>query len=165
MRENIAGRVSGFPGLSRRVGLFFRGWSSSRRHTLRMMITADDRLESVRAFYDLYENTVEILLAAANFGPTDALEVRYATHRAAVLDSYPAIKPYLLAYLRMTVSDAQYGTTHLGKASDAFEALFGQPTLDRFLATDDGEMILRITRTRESLTLYTEHLRYLLATR
>jgi hypothetical protein len=68
-----------------------------------------------------------------------------------------------VAYLRFTPEDAQQGLLTEGKASDAFEALFSAPNLEEFLKIDDGNMISRITRTREALNLYGEHLRQLLA--
>ncbi|RYG31158.1 hypothetical protein EON81_23510 [bacterium] len=124
-----------------------------------------ERLERVRAFYSLYEDAVEVLLTATTVGASALLQERYDGLRRVVLAEYGPIKPYLLAYLRMTVADAEYGLSHFGRPSDAFEILFGQPELATLLATDDGDMILRITRTREALTLYAEHLRFLVETR
>jgi len=46
---------------------------------------------------------------------------------------------------------------------DAFEALVAAFDLQEFFKLDDGNMISRITRTREALNLYGEHLRQLAA--
>jgi hypothetical protein len=46
---------------------------------------------------------------------------------------------------------------------DAFEALWSSPTLQELLRSDDGNMISRITRTREALNRYAEQLRQIAA--
>ena len=120
-----------------------------------------DRLDEVRRFYVGYEEAVEVLVAAVNLGVSPALQARYESLRPALLADYGRIKPYLLAYLRMTVADAEYGLHHFDRPSDAFEVLFGHEDLSVFVGGDDGEMIRRIVRTREALTLYTDHLRFL----
>lgn len=114
-------------------------------------------------FYEKYEETVEVLVDGAQFGPTPELEKRYAGMKAYMAESYPAIRPYVLAYVRLSLEDEEFGLKASGKGCDPFEALTAAPDLATFLQYDDGHMIARIMRTREALTLYSDHLRYLLA--
>ncbi|RYG87487.1 hypothetical protein EON77_02075 [bacterium] len=151
--------------LPRRFRLHLNDLRLERDTTRAAKVGSVERLERVRAFYGLYEDAVEVLLAATTIGASASLQERYDGLRRVVLAEYGPIKPYLLAYLRMTVADAEYGLAHFGRPSDAFEILFGQEELSTLLATDDGEMIRRITRTREALTLYAEHLRFLIENR
>ncbi len=147
--------------LPRRLVLLARDRRLERLERAAARPRTKERLDEVRRFYDEYEEAVEVLLAAVNLGASDALQARYDALRPALRGDYARLKPYLLAYLRMTVADAEYGLVHFGEPSDAFEALFGHDDLARFVATDDGEMIVRIVRTRDALTRYTDHLRFL----
>ena len=164
-RSPIAGAIGGVLAIPRRFRLHLNDLRLERDTTRSAKISTAERLERVRAFYTIYEDAVEILLTATTVGTSPVLQDRYGGLRRVVLSEYGPIKPYLLAYLRMTVADAEYGIAHFGRPSDAFEILFGQEHLSTLLSTDDGEMILRITRTREALTLYAEHLRFLTETR
>ena len=169
--RTVAGRspfvalLQGAIALPRRFRLHLNDLRLERETSRSARLGAAERMAQVRAFYDLYEDAVEVLLAATTIGASAALQERYDGLRRVVLAEYGPIKPYLLAYLRMTVADAEYGLAHLGRPSDAFEILFGHAELAQLLATDDGEMIRRITRTREALTLYAEHLRFLIENR
>lgn len=143
-------------------------WAAARagqREAERMRITSADRLERARAFYGVYEELIESLLAATNFGPADATQRQYAAAAEEMRGRYSALKPYLIAYLRMTKADATYGLGNAGRPLDAFEILYSHERVADLLASDDGEMINRIQRTREALTLYTEHLRTLVGER
>ena len=164
-RSPIAAVFHGVLTLPRRIRLHLNDLRLEREGAKTANLSVRERLDRVRAFYGLYEDAVEVLLTATTVGANPALQERYEGLRSVVLAEYGPIKPYLLAYLRMTVADAEYGIAHLGRPSDAFEILFGQSELSTLLATDDGEMIRRITRTREALTLYAEHLRFLIETR
>ncbi len=114
-------------------------------------------------FYEKFEETVEVLVDGAQFGPTPELEKRYASMKAYMAESYPTIRPYVLAYVRLSLEDEEFGLKASGKGCDPFEALTAASDLATFLQFDDGHMIGRIMRTREALTLYSDHLRYLLA--
>jgi len=114
-------------------------------------------------FYEKYEEAVEILVDGAQFGPTSELEKKYADMKAYMAESYPTIRPYVLAYVRLSLEDEEFGIKAAGKGCDPFEALTAAADLATFLQYDDGHMIARIMRTREALTLYGDHLRYLLA--
>ena len=125
--------------------------------------TIRERQATLVEFYDRYEETVELLLDAAQFGPNAAMEAKYQRLKAYMTESYPVIRPFALAYLRLSVEDEAFGFSVAGRGTDAFETLTVAESLESVLAHDDGEMISRITRTREALTLYGEHLRYLIS--
>jgi hypothetical protein len=113
------------------------------------------------SFYSGYEQLVEILCDAAQYGPEPSLESRYDDIRIWMQATYPSVRPCVVAYLQYEVSDAQRSLDWLGQSGDAFETLFAAPTLEEFLRVDDGGMILRIERTRKALGLYADHLRNL----
>ncbi len=127
--------------------------------------TVQERHEELVRFYRRYEDLVETLCDAAQLGPNPHLEGKYGELRRWMSSNYAPVRRYVVAYLRFTPEDAQVGMQSDGKAGDAFEALFTAPNLQEFLRIDDGNMISRITRTREALNLYGEHLRQLLARR
>jgi hypothetical protein len=115
-----------------------------------------DRQLALIQFYTAYEDLVESLCDAANYGANPWLEKKYDVNRAWMIENYPNIRKYISAYLRFEGEDLILG-------KDAFEALFGSPNLRDFLGSDDGNMISRIMRTREALNLYGDHLRQLAA--
>jgi hypothetical protein len=127
--------------------------------------TVTERHEELIRFYRKYEDLVETLCDSAQFGPIPHLEARYGELRRWMSSNYAPVRRYVVAYLRFMPEDAHQGLFSEGRASDAFEALFTAPNLEEFLRIDDGNMISRITRTREALNLYGEHLRQLLARR
>jgi len=115
--------------------------------------TVQERQQALIHFYQEYEALVETICDSAQYGPTPALEKAYQLQREWMLDNYPEIRRYVVAYLRYEVDDQ----------GDAFEALFSSEDLNTFLQSDDGNMISRIMRTREALNLYGDHLRQLAA--
>lgn len=118
--------------------------------------TVKERQHELIRFYHEYETLVETVCDAAQYGPTSKLETAYAGERKWMLENYASVRKYVVAYLRFDVEDVAQG-------GDAFEALFMAENLDAFLKSDDGNMISRIMRTREALTLYGDHLRQLAA--
>jgi hypothetical protein len=114
-------------------------------------VSIQERQKLLAEFYEAYEDFVEMLCDAAQYGPTPRLENGYRARRAQLAASYLDLKPLLSAFIR----------TDAAGAHDAFEALFSTPTVSEFLQSDDGETITRITRAREALNLYAEHLRHL----
>ena len=125
--------------------------------------TVQERQQELVRFYRHYEDLVEILCDAAQYGPTPKLEAQYASLRHWMHENYAPVRRYVVAYLQFSVEDAQQSLEMQGRAADAFEALCAAPDLDTVLRVDDGAMISRITRTREALNLYGEHLRQLAA--
>ena len=125
--------------------------------------SVQERQDELVRFYERYEELVETLCDSAQYGPTPKLERSYSSHRDWMLETYPRVRPFVISFLRREVEDEEVGRQSSGEATDAFEALVIAPDLDRFLRIDDGGMISRITRTREALNLYGEHLRQLAA--
>ncbi len=125
--------------------------------------TARERHEELVVFYQRYEGLVELLCDSAQYGPDSKQESRYADYRAWMQTNYPSVRKFVSAYLQYDPDDVVMSSDPYGSYSDAFESLFAAPTLTEFLRTDDGNMIDRIMRTREALTLYSEHLRQLTA--
>lgn len=171
MRSEVGGKAQ-----AARPGGLLRSWMNrllivrkdrgeARERALRAQMgpTVEERQDELVRFYDRFEALVENLCDAAQFGPTTRLEQAYAEHRAWFDANYPRIRPFVLAYLRLTPEDAEAGLALAGKGTDAFEALVAAPTLADLLRLDDGSTIPRITRSREALNMYGEHLRQLAA--
>jgi hypothetical protein len=122
-----------------------------------------ERQRELIDFYEQYEDLVEALCDAARFGPDIVLERRYFEARTRIRADYPALRPFLISYLDFQPEDAIAGLKLCGRPVDAFEALVAAFDLQEFFKLDDGNMIFRITRTREALNAYGEHLRQLAA--
>jgi hypothetical protein len=140
-----------------------RAEARDREMAIKITPTVQERHEELVRFYSRYEDLVETVCDAAQYGPVPKLEAQYGELRRWMTSNYAPVRRYVVAYLRFTPEDAQQGLLTEGRTSDAFEALFSSPNLEEFLKVDDGNMISRITRTREALNLYGEHLRQLLA--
>lgn len=104
---------------------------------------------------------VEAVCDGAQYGPTPKLERTYQSEREWMQLHYPTVRPYVISFLEAEPEDREMGVFLNGHATDAFEALFAAETLNELLDADGGRMISRITRTREALVLYGEHLRQL----
>ena len=113
--------------------------------------TVRERQVQLLQFYEGYEDFVELLCDAAQYGPTVRLDSTYLAKREWLAGRYSELKPLLGAFIR---SDRR-------QEKDVFEALLSPPTVSEFLQSDDGDTIARITSAREALNLYAEHLRHL----
>lgn len=136
-----------------RIALADRREAAARAKAFADGPTVSERQQDLIHFYCEYETLVETICDAANYGPSPFLEKGYGLQREWMMQHYPKIRRYVLAYLRFEVEDS----------GDAFEKLFEAGDLATFLQTDDGNMISRIMRTREALNLYGDHLRQLAA--
>ncbi|CAN5635502.1 hypothetical protein BH11ARM2_BH11ARM2_28460 [soil metagenome] len=119
--------------------------------------SVEERRVNLTRFYDRYETLVETVCDAAQYGPDSKLEKSYADARRAYEADYETVAPFVVAYLRPEPEDAALAS------GDPFASFAACETLADFVASDDGTVISRITRTREALTLYGEHLRQLQA--
>lgn len=161
------GRPAERPGWWRRVSLKLKIRAKDRRFAreLERLRSAQpgirERQQELVRFYMNYETLVETICDLGTCGPTPALESTYRATREWMTRNYPAVRRYVIAYLKYSAEDAQQSLELNGKAADAFEALFTAPTLREFMEHDDGKMISRINRTREALTMYGHHLRLL----
>lgn len=145
--------------------LAWKDWAEAKDAALaaKQGPTARERHDQLISFYSHYETLVEILCNAANLGATPKLEERYAHEREWMCANYGEMRPFLIAYLRFDVSDTMQIKELEGAYGDAFEALYAAPDLQTFLRVDDGNMIDRIIRTRDALSLCGDHLRRLVA--
>jgi hypothetical protein len=156
--RNLASRIAGRPTdllnrLANRLRIARNDLVDAREKSkaAKAGMSVQERQEELLAFYSNYEDFVEAMCDAAQYGPTQRLEGLYALKRTWLVERYLELKPLLGAFQRRETSDPE----------DAFEALFAAETVSQFLQSDDGETIARITRTREALNLYGEHLRQL----
>ena len=122
-----------------------------------------ERQRELIDFYENFEDLVDVLCCAAQLGPNPSLDQRYALSRSRIRDNYPSLKPFLISYLDFLPEDEEAGLKLSGRPMDAFEALVAPFDLQEFFKLDDGNMISRITRTREAMNCYGEHLRLLAA--
>lgn len=122
-------------------------------------LSIEERRGQLVTFYAMYEDLIETLCDAAQYGPAVHLERQYARCRRWMIENYAPLRRFLCAYLHPTQEDAVIAEKFRFSGADAFEALIAPPTLADFLAHDDGMMISRMHRSREALTLYGNHLR------
>jgi hypothetical protein len=129
--------------------------SEAREHRAAVLAgpTVAERRAELIDFYDHFENFVETLCDAAQYGNAPRLAEAYGRERAWLVARYQGLRPLLLGYLRHVEAEGP----------DAVTGLLAQETLGAFLQADDGLMISRITLGREALSLYGEHLRQLAA--
>lgn len=133
--------------------------SHARAATANRAPTAEERRDQLIGFYGRYEALVEALCDGAQYGPDSTLEQRYQEHRAWMQRHYPAMRGYLRPYLEDGETVAKGRIEHHERQMDAFESLFGYPTLTTLLQHDDGDLIGAIVRTRQAVNRYGEHLR------
>lgn len=133
----------------------------ARRSALRASV--QEREADLLEFYAGYESLVETLCAAAQLGATENLDKKYTAERLRLRTLYPGVRHYIVAFLQFSVDDTAQCIAIHGCGGDAFEALTEADDLAEFLRIDDGSMISRIDRTREAISRYREHLRWLRA--
>lgn len=114
--------------------------------------TTAERRHDLIAFYNRYEELVDIICDAAHYGPTTSSRGQYLNLQQWMRANYGSIEPYVTTYLQHGISQG-----------DPFQKLISCDELDELLMSDDGSMICHINQTREALNLYAEHLRQLAA--
>ena len=157
IRPTIGGLRSGWI----RVRASIRDWSEKTAVSTSRPVgpTVEERREELLEFYERYEQFVETLCDAAQFGSDERLAAAYGRLRDWLSQRYEPLRPFVSAY--MPPDTAVTFRLERGRAPDATEELFSNKTLEEFLRNDDGGMIQRITCTREALNLYGQHLRQL----
>lgn len=137
------------------------------RTTAYKLLGKEEPIDAVRlrqnlmSFYDEFERMVDLVCAAARGGVSPGLEDEYRRLSLTMQASYPPLRSYVLAYLKVEVSDSQLGMRLCGEATDACQVLYRAANLHALLEADDGEMMGRIDRTREALYRFGDHLRSL----
>ncbi len=120
------------------------------------------RLTTLLDFHTHYENFVDCLCEAAQYGLEGRLEQKYAELRELALVTYTPVQPFVCAFLDVD-EDEDPSNFEDVSSSDSFSQLLRPPTIKQFLGADDGRMISRIMRTREAIDKYADHLRKLSA--
>jgi hypothetical protein len=110
--------------------------------------SVESRRDDLGTFYEEYENLVETVCDAAQYGPNPKLERAYESVRRRYQEALEPLRPFLVSYLAQ--NDPK-----------AFDRLAASDSLAAFLANDDGSVIGQITATRDALSRYAEHLRQL----
>jgi len=123
--------------------------------------TVEERQQQLAMFCESYEDLLETLCGAAQFGIEPKHEQRYLTQRVEVERLYATVRPFLTAFLDFCPEDADAGLKLCGRPLDAFEALTASSDLTELLSMDDGNMISRLTRTQNAIARYDQHLRLL----
>jgi len=121
--------------------------------------TIREKQAELADFYLNYEELVELICDAANYGPNEKMDLRFDELRDYMQKNYHPMRNSVAAYLELDPQDNVNGLDLYGKPSDAFEALFSAPTLREQIRTDDGHLISRIMRTRKALNRYADYLR------
>lgn len=121
--------------------------------------TVREKQAELADFYENYEELVELICDAANYGSNEKMANRYDELRTYMQINYHPLRDNVAAYLELAPQDNVSALDLYGKPSDAFEALFAAPTLAEQIRTDDGHLIGRIMRTRKALNRYADYLR------
>jgi len=116
-------------------------------------------LNELLQFHEQYEDLIEVLCSAANYGPEPGLEQRYVLIRTWMHDHYPVLQPEMSQFLVLDEDSDRTTIEQHDGSPDAFFALFGPGDLREFLRADDGHMISRIMRTRDAIDQYASYLR------
>ena len=69
--------------------------------------TVSERQDDLSEFYERYEDLVDVLCGASNYGPDGRLESKYAELRTWMQRNYPAQRLYVVAFLRFDTRDAE----------------------------------------------------------
>ncbi len=133
-----------------------------RGQTLAMPI--DEQRQLLAEFYQKFEDLVELICDAGFDADATPYQVRYQEVRAWLMRAYPLLKPYMSAHLSYDPSDAEFGLSVAGYATDAMEALFCAEQLHTLLEKDEGHLIGRIERARSGLYRYADYLRGIIGT-
>lgn len=110
--------------------------------------------EQFLAFYDRYEQLVDVLCWAARDTVHDGCDEQYQQVRRWMLDNYAPIHRALKPFIRRVVAESDGDLR-----KDPFEHLFAPAHVMQVIEQDDGDLLGRIILTREIVTRYDAHLR------
>ena len=121
------------------------------------------RKTELATFGSQFDVLIETVLSAVQDGIDGAKEDAYRQTSSQLRDQYPRIRPYLIAYLKFSVTDAEFCLDIAGRGGDAFEAMLCSPTLKVLLEHRQEDLIDRLTRVNAAIDLYKHHLTVLSA--
>lgn len=113
--------------------------------------SAPVRLEQLDTFSDQFHGLLEVISDGARYGPTLGLQNRYSILQNELNQSFEPCKPFLFAYINSS-----------GISLSEIEAMWKQPNLGMLIDSDDSNLIDRMNRSLDVISLYDSHLRYLL---
>jgi hypothetical protein len=109
--------------------------------------TVLDRRERLHQFHLIYEDLVEVICDAGNYGPTSALCARYSDLTDEYMAAYGEVQAFLEHFLEPAVSLRQ-----------PFMRLAVRSSLTELIETDSGALIPDIMATRGAIVAYAHHL-------
>ena len=112
-----------------------------------MTVTVHDRREALAQFHLIYEDLVEVICDAGNYGPTSALSSRYLELVEEYRVAYASVQAYLEHFLDANIALRQ-----------PFMRLSIRSTLAELIETDTGALIPDILATRRAIVAYQQHL-------
>lgn len=116
------------------------------------------RKSELAIFSHQYEQLVELLLGAAQFGTDDLKENLYRNLKSYLGEAYPKIRPSILAFLKFSVTDAETCLRMGAGFGDAFQALWAGETLAQVIEEDGGDLADRLYRTSLAVEHYSKFL-------
>lgn len=118
----------------------------------------EERQSALAVFCEAYEDIVDTICCAAQFGAEPKYEARYAEQRQELSRLYTPVRPFISAFIDFSTEDADSGLRLCGRTLDAFEALTMAESLEQMLDSDEGCIISRLTRTQNAIERYQQHL-------
>lgn len=109
-----------------------------------------------------YQQFVDLVLASKDLDAT-GVEALYANFREGMSAIYPRVRPYVIAYLKFSTTDADACLDFCGESGDAFQALYFSSSFEQVLKSDKGTLLDRLQRTASALELYERHIEKLQA--
>ena len=115
--------------------------------------------------FELQLNELAQLLSnVQTYGMTMGKEAKFESLKHQLAKGYQALRPFLLAYIRLDIEDERIGLRTIGVGTDAFEAIWVAHSLQSVLDSDDVFFRDRVARANHAIRDYTEHLLCLLET-
>lgn len=110
--------------------------------------------EQFVAFYDRYEQLVDLLCWAARDTVHDGCDEKYQQVREWLVQHYAPVRRAMAPFIQQVLSEGD-GNPH----EDPFAKLFEPAHVMQVIEQDEGDLLGRIILTREIVTRYDAHLR------
>jgi hypothetical protein len=110
--------------------------------------------EQFVAFYEQYEQLIDVLCWAARDTVHDGCDERYQQVREWMMQHYAPVRRALKPFIQQVLAE-QEGNPH----EDPFEKMFAPPHVMQVIEQDAGDLLARIICTREIVARYDAHLR------
>lgn len=110
--------------------------------------------EQFLAFYEQYEQLVDVLCWAARDTVHDGCDERYQQVRAWLMKHYAPVRRAMAPFIRQAISEGDGNPQ-----DDPFEKLFAPAHVMQVIEGDEGDLLGRIILTRDIVARYDAHLR------